>query len=114
MQKIINNILARSKWKLFLFNRRTKLIIHTNLKKKKFITLFVKTFSSNTYLPTIKRKLCYYIHAGHYWRRVFFNNFMRGRYLGELRFTRKFYQYFPKKNLKKKNWDSLVCLLQIN
>ena len=59
-----------------------------------------KFFSKNSIIPKLTGKLQFAIHCGKYWRALFKLKLHVGSKLGMFVFTRKNYQYLPKKKLK--------------
>ncbi len=60
--------------------------------------IFLKTFySRNVTVPKLKSKSFFLVHCGHYWKKLFKLNLYAGRKVGAFTFTKKNYQYMPKK-----------------
>lgn len=73
-----------------------------NILSSKQNKVFFKSFySKNTTIPKLKQKIIFNIHCGHYWKQFKKIKLMSGRKLGAFSFTKKNYQYYPKKKIKK-------------
>jgi ribosomal protein S19 len=62
--------------------------------------IFKKFFTKNSIIPKLSGKIYITVHCGKYWRTFFNLKLHCGRKLGMFIFTRKNYQYLPKKKLK--------------